>query len=187
MNVSDYKKLGIVLILTAVIVMVSGCTSNNTQTFDKEGLSLEFPGNWNEIPTPSNDQNLANKSGFNIIGVFIEGKEINNYTFIMEIGKANITNTTLTQAADNLNNNYIIEESNQAPIVNRTSLKNGYDTIIFTYNGTGASSNLTVYENTYVFSKDNKTAYYIIFGTPQTNIKENQKTIQKIMDSLTIK
>jgi hypothetical protein len=187
MNVSDYKKLGIIVILAAVIVMVSGCTSNNPQTFDKEGLSLEFPGNWKEIPTPSNDQNLANKSGFNIIGVFIDGEEIANYTFLMEIGKTNITNTTLTQAADNLNNNYIIEESNQAPIVNRTSLKNGYDAITFTYNGTGASSNLKLYENTYVFTKDNKTAYFIIFATPQTNIEENQKTIQKIMDSITIK
>ncbi|AUB58820.1 hypothetical protein BK008_11220 [Methanobacterium sp. MZ-A1] len=183
----DYKTTIIMLILALSVVMVSGCATDNYKTFDKAGLSLQYPGNWTEISAPATDQQLANQSGFNITGVFIDGKSIDNYTFIMEIGVGNITNSTLTAAADNLNNNYIIKEANQAPFVNRTSLKNGYDAIVYTYNATGASSRLTVFATTYVFTKDNKTAYYIIFATPSNNTAENQKVIQNIVDSITIK
>ena len=182
----DYKTTIIMLILLSV-VMVSGCTTVNYKTFDKAGLSLQYPGNWTQISVPATDQQLANQSGFNITGVFIDGKSIDNYSFIMEIGVGNITNSTLTAAADNLNNNYIIKEANQAPFVNRTSLKNGYDAIVYTYNATGASSRLTVFATTYVFTKDNKTAYYIIFATPSNNTAESQKVIQNIVDSITIK
>lgn len=181
----DYKTSIIMLLLAASIVMVSGCASNY-QTFDRAGLSLQYPANWTEISIPTTDQNLANQSGFNITGVFVDGQSINDYTFIMEVAVANITSTNLTAAADNLNNNYIIKEANQAPFVNRTTLKNGYDAIVYSYNATGASSNLTVSATTYVFTKDNKTAYYIIFGTPDIT-EENQKIIQNIMDSVTIK
>ena len=183
----DYKTTIIMLILALSVVMVSGCATLDYKTFDKAGLSLQFPGNWTEISAPATDQQLANQSGFNITGVFIDGKSIDNYNFIMEIAVANITNSTLTAAADNLNNNYIIKEATQAPFVNRTTLKNGYETIVYTYNATGASSNLTVFATTYVFTKDNKTAYYIIFATPSNNTAENQKVIQNIVDSITIK
>lgn len=183
-----YKTTIIMLILALSVVMVSGCTfTGNYKTFDKAGLSLQYPGNWTEISAPATDQNMANQSGFNITGVFIDGQSINNYTFIMEIAVTNITSSNLTAAADKLNNNYIINEANTAPFVNRTTLKNGYEAIVYTYNGTGASSHITVYETTYVFTKDNKTAYYIIFATPSNNTSENQKIIQNIMDSVTIK
>jgi hypothetical protein len=184
--VIDHKGMGIIILMVAFVVMASGCASNY-QTFDREGLSLQYPGNWSEISIPATDQNMANQSGFNITGVFIEGKSIENYTFIMEIAVTNITSSNLTAAADNLNNNYITKEANQAPLVNRTTLKNGYETVIYSYNGTGAASHLTVYVNTYIFTKDNKTAYYIIFGTPNNNITENQNTIQKIVNTITIK
>ncbi|MBI5458120.1 hypothetical protein [Methanobacterium sp.] len=183
----DYKTTIIMLILALSIIMVSGCTTDNYKTFDKAGLSLQYPGNWTQISAPATDQQLANQSGFNITGVFIDGKSIDNYTFIMEIGVGNITNSSLTAVADNLNNNYIIKEANQAPFVNRTSLKNGYEAIVYTYNATGASSHLTVFATTYVFTKNNQTAYYIIFATPSNNTAENQKTIQNIVDSITIK
>ena len=183
----DYKTTIIMLILALSIIMVSGCTTDNYKTFDKAGLSLQYPGNWTQISAPATDQQLANQSGFNITGVFIDGKSIDNYTFIMEIGVGNITNSSLTAVADNLNNNYIIKEANQAPFVNRTSLKNGYEAIVYTYNATGASSHLTVFATTYVFTKNNQTAYYIIFATPSNNTVENQKTIQNIVDSITIK
>jgi len=183
----DYKTSIIMVILALSMIMVSGCTStSNYKTFDKAGLSLQYPGNWTEISAPTTDQNLANQSGFNITGVFIDGQSITNYSFIMEIGVGNITNSSLTQAADNLNNNYIINEANQAPFVNRTTLKNGYEAVIYTYNATGASSGLTVSATTYVFTKNNTTAYYIIFGTPNTNTTENQNIIQTIIDSITI-
>ncbi|MFA0832594.1 MAG: hypothetical protein ACC609_01135 [Methanobacterium formicicum] len=183
----NYKTIIIMLIVALSVVMVSGCTFNGYKTFDKDGLSLQYPGNWTEISIPITDQNMANQSGFNITGVFIDGQSINNYTFIMEIAVANITDSNLTAAADKLNNNYIIKEANTAPYINRTTLKNGYEAIVYTYNGTGASSNLTVYETTYVFTKDNKTAYYIIFATPSNNTSQNQQIIQNIMDSVTIK
>lgn len=183
----NYKTTVIMLILALSVVMVSGCTFNsNYKTFDKDGLSLQYPGNWTEISIPVNDQNLANQSGFNITGVFIEGQSIQNYTFMMEIGVANITNSSLTAAADNLNNNYIIKEANQAPFVNRTTLKNGYEAIIYSYNATGSSSNLTIFISMYVFTKNNQTAYFTGFATP-SNTTENQKTIQNIVDSITIK
>jgi hypothetical protein len=182
----NYKTIIIMLILALSVVMVSGCTFNGYKTFDKAGLSLQYPGNWTEISIPATDQNLANQSGFNITGVFIDGQSINNYTFLMEIAVANITDSNLTAAADKLNNNYIIKEANTAPYVNRTTLKNGYEAIVYNYNGTGASSHLTIYETTYVFTKDNKTAYYILFAT-SNNTSQNQQIIQNIMDSVTIK
>jgi hypothetical protein len=70
--------------------------------------------------------------------------------------------------------------------VNRTTLKNGYDAIVYSYNATGASSNLTVFATTYVFSKDNQTAYYIIFGTPLGDTTATQEIIQNIVDSIKI-
>jgi hypothetical protein len=181
-----FKTSIILAILALVIVMISGCTSSNYKTFDKAGLSLQYPSNWTEISIPANDQNLTNQSGFNITGVFIEGQSIQNYTFMMEIAVANITNSSLTAAADNLNNNYIIKEANQAPFVNRTTIKNGYETIIYSYNATGASSNLTVSITMYVFTKDNKTAYFTGFATPSNNTQQNQKIIQNIVDTITI-
>jgi hypothetical protein len=182
----NYKTTIIMLILALSIVMISGCTGD-TQTFNKAGLSLQYPANWTEIPTPATDQQMANQSGFNIIGVFVDGKSISNYTFIMEIAVANITNSTLTAAADNLNNNYIVKEANQAPYVNRTTLRNGYEAIVYSYNATGASSNLTLFASTYVFTKDNQTAYYIIFASPNTNTNQTRQTIQDIMNTVTIK
>ncbi|OPX58772.1 MAG: hypothetical protein A4E25_01491 [Methanobacterium sp. PtaB.Bin024] len=181
----DYKTYIIMLIIAASIVMVSGCASTY-QTFNKSGLYLQYPGNWTEIDTPATDQDLATQSGFNITGVFVDGQSIGNYTFIMEIGAGNITDINLTAAADNLNNNYIVNEADQAPIVNRTTLKNGYDAIVYSYNATGASSNLTVFATTYVFSKDNQTAYYIIFGTPLGDTTATQEIIQNIVDSIKI-
>jgi hypothetical protein len=186
----ELKTTLIMLLLFIGIVMVSGCTNtSNYKTFDKAGLSLQYPANWTEIATPTNDQDLASKSGFNITGVFINGTSIDNQTFMMEIAVANITSSNLTAAGDKLNNNYIIKEANSAPFINRTTLKNGYETIIYTYNATGASSNLTVLINMYVFTKDNQTAYFVGFATPlnSTNTTENQEIIQKIMDSVTIK
>ncbi len=182
----DYKTTILMLILALSFVMISGC-AGDTQTFNKAGLSLQYPANWTEISTPATDQQLANQSGFNIIGVFVDGKSISNYTFIMEIAVANITNSTLTTAADNLNNNYIIKEANQAPYVNRTTLRNGYDAIVYSYNATGASSNLTLFATTYVFTKDNQTAYFIIFASPNNNTNQTRQTIQDIMNTVTIK
>lgn len=184
---TGFKTFIILIILALGMVMISGCASSNYKTFDKAGLSLQYPANWTEISIPANDQNLANQSGFNITGAFIEGQSIQNYTFMMEIAVANITNSSLTAAADNLNNNYIIKEANQAPFVNRTTLKNGYETIIYSYNATGASSNLTVFITMYVFTKDNQTAYFTGFATLSNNTQENQKTIQNIVNSITIK
>lgn len=182
-----YKTTIIMLILALSVVMVSGCTFNGYKTFDKASLSLQYPGNWSEISIPTTDQNMANQSGFNITGVFIDGQSIKNYTFMMEVAVANITNSNLTAAADNLNNNYIIKEANQAPLVNRTTLKKGYETIVYSYNATGASSNLTVFITMYVFTKDNQTAYFTGFATPSNNTQQNQKIIQNVMDSVTIK
>lgn len=181
----DSKTSIIMLIIAVSIVMVSGCASTY-KTFDRAGLSLQYPGNWTEIGIPATDQELANQSGFNITGVFVDGESIGNYTFIMEVGAGNITDINLTAAADNLNNNYIVEEADQAPLVNRTTLKNGYNAIVYSYNATGASSNLTVFATTYVFSKDDKTAYYIIFGIPRNFTESDQQIIQNIMDSVTI-
>ncbi len=179
----------ILILLIIGIIMVSGCASSSDyKTFDKNGLSLQYPAKWTEISVPANDQQLVNQSGFNITGVFINGTSIQNYSIMMEIAVANITSSNLTAAADNLNNNYIMKEANQAPLVNRTTLKNGYETVIYSYNATGASSNLTILINMYVFTKDNQTAYFVGFATPQnnTNPTQNQQIIQNIMDSVKI-
>lgn len=167
--------------------MVLGCINTNFKTFDKEGISLQYPGNWVEQPIPANDNALANQSGFKIIGVFMEGGGIENYTFYMGIAISNITNSNLTEAAERLNSIFISKEANYAPIVTETTLKNGYESYVYAYNGTGASSGLTIYEKTYVFTKDNKTAYYIMLTTPRSNLGENENIMQKIIDSVNIK
>lgn len=179
------KKSAFSIILAVLIIIVAGFTMNY-QNFNKESISLQYPTNLIEISIPANDQSLANKSGFNIIGVFIEGKEIGNYTFFMEIAIADISNSSLKEATESLNKNFISEEADSSPVVTQTTLKKGYQAYVYTYNGTGASSGLKIYEQTYVFTKDNKTAYFITFAAPRSNMEEILEIIQKIMDSVTI-
>lgn len=179
-------KISVLFLLLVAVVMVSGCTSNY-QNFDKEGISIQYPGNWSENPIPANDQNPANKSGFNIIGVFLEGGTIENYTYYMGVAAGNITNSNLTEAADRLYNNFIIKEANSQPIINRINLKNGYECIVYTYNGTGVSSGQIIYEQTYITTKDNKTAYYVMLTTRRSSGEERNQIFQEIMDSVIIK
>jgi hypothetical protein len=177
----------IILLVAAIVAIISGCTSNNYQTFQNDDISLQYPGNWREQPNPTNDDTLANKSGFKIMKVFLEGKGIEKYTFYMGVAVGNITNSNLTEAADRIYNNFILKEADYTPIITRTTLKNSYEVYIYTYNGTGASSSLTIYEKTYIFTKDYKTVYYVMFATPRSNLEENQNIMQNIMDSVTIK
>lgn len=180
-------KVSIITIIVAILIVVVAGFTTNYQSFSEDGISLNYPNNLIEISVPANDQVLANKSGFNIIGDFIVGKEIGNYTFFMEIAVANITNTNFTEAVNRLNTNFILKEANSAPAFNIKTLKNGYMDYVFTYNGTGASSGLKIYEQTHIFTKDNQTAYYITFATPRTNMDEYVGVIQKIVDSIIIK
>jgi hypothetical protein len=173
------------IIMTVLIVIVAGFTINY-QNFNNEGISLQYPANLNEISIPVNDQALALESGFNIIGVFIEGNDIGNYTFFMEIAIADINNSSLKESAESLNKNFILEEADSTPVVTQKTLKNGYEAYVYTYDGTGASSGLKIYEQTYVFTKDNQTAYYITFAAPHNNMEQTMETILNIIDSITI-
>ncbi|MCE5214326.1 MAG: hypothetical protein LLF83_06355 [Methanobacterium sp.] len=175
-----------ILLLAMVFIMIFGCTSNY-QTFDKEGIILQYSGNWSENPIPTNDNTLANKSGFKIIGVYLEWGTIENYTYYMGIATGNLTNGNLNESADRLYNNFIIKEANTPPEINHTTLKNGYPCIIYTYNGTGASSGQTIFERTYIFTKDNKTVYYVMLTTRRTSGDEKYRVFQNIADSVIIK
>ena len=181
-----------IFILLIVVVGVSGCTSQTTgtnttlKTFSKEGITLQYPGNWSEKPIPANDQNLTSKSGFKMLTIILEGNSLADYTVYMGIGKSNITNNNLSEAADRLYRNYISSESGDYLIKTNTTLKNGYPTIEYTYGGTGASSGKALDCKTYIFTKDNKTAYYIQFATPRGGFLPYKTIFQNIMDSVTI-
>lgn len=168
-------------------MVILAFSTSDYQIFDKEGIYLEYPGNWNENPIPSNDQELAQKSGFNIIGVFLEGWTIQNYTYYMGIAQGDLSNGNLTEAADRLYNNFIIREADDHVEVNIIRLKNGYQTHVYTYNGTGVSSGKKIYERTYIFTKDYKKAYYVMLTSINPSIQENNQIWQSIMDTVLIK
>lgn len=180
-----------ILILLLAVVGISGCTSqtgtNNTmKTFSKEGISLQYPGNWSEKELPKKDQNLTSQSGFKLLTIILEGNNLNDYTVYMGIGKGNINNNNLSEAADRLYRNYISTESGDYLLKTNTTLKNGYQAIEYTYGGTGVSSGRSLDCKTYIFTKDNKTAYYIQFATPRGGFLKNKAIFQGIMDSVTI-
>jgi hypothetical protein len=174
------------------VVGISGCTSqttgNNTtmKTFSKEGITLQYPGNWSEKAIPANDQNLTSQSGFTMLTIILEGNSLKDYTVYMGIGKGTIKNNNLTEAADRLYRNYISTESGDYLLKTNTTLKNGYQAIEYTYGGTGVSSGRSLDCLTYIFTKDNKTAYYIQFATPRGSFLKNKAIFQSIMDSVTI-
>ncbi len=187
-----YAKIYIFLII-AVVVLVSGCTTqtngNNTtsyKTFDKEGISLQYPGNWSEKAIPQNDENLTAQSGFKMLTIILQGDSIENYTVYMGIGKSNITAGNLSEAADRLYKYYISAEAGD--YLNKTSitLKNGYNGFEYVYSGTGASSGKSLDCKTYIFTKDNTTAYYIQFATPKGGFEPYNTIFQSILNSTTI-
>lgn len=187
------KKIYIcVLFLLLLVVTVSGCTSQNTgtnttmKTFSKDGISLQYPGNWSEKQIPQKDQNLTSQSGFQMLTIILEGNSLQDYTVYMGIGKGNLTNGNLSEAGDRLYRNYISTESGDYLIKTNITLKNGYQGIEYTYGGTGVSSGRALDCKTYIFTKDNKTAYYIQFATPRGGFLQYKSIFQSIMDSVTI-
>jgi hypothetical protein len=82
--------------------------------------------------------------------------------------------------------NFIFKEGGNTVTTAQTTLKSGYESYVYYYNGTGASSGRIISERTYVFTRDNKTAFYIMFATPRNSTEENNEIIQKIMDSVII-
>ncbi|MDO5836999.1 MAG: hypothetical protein Q4P17_10860 [Methanobacterium sp.] len=183
-----------VVFLLLAVVVVSGCTTQTTgnnstdanKTFDKAGLSLQYPGNWSEKPIPANDQNLTTQSGFKMLTIVLDGNDIQNYTAYMGIGQSNITAGNLTEAANRLYQYYISAEAGDYSNSTNITLKNGYSGYEYTYGGTGASSGKSLDCKTYIFTKDNKTAYYIQFATPRGGFEPYKNIFQNIMDSVTI-
>ncbi len=190
------KKDGIIISgligILIVVVMASGCTNlaggNNTsyKTFDKDGISLQYPGNWSEKEIPANDQNLTSQSGFKMLTIVLEGNTLQDYTVYMGIGKSNITAGNLSEAADRLYKYYISAEAGDYLNITNITLKNGYQGFEYTYGGTGASSGKSLECKTYIFTKDNKTAYYIQFATPKGGFIQYKTVFQNIIDSVKI-
>jgi len=182
-----------IFLIVALVVFVSGCTSqnggNNTtgyKTFDKEGISLQYPGNWSEKAIPQNDENLTAQSGFKMLTIILQGDSIDNYTVYMGIGKSNITAGNLSEAADRLYKYYISAEAGDYLNKTNITLKNGYNGFEYVYGGTGASSGKSLDCKTYIFTKDNKTAYYIQFATPRGGFEQYNTIFQSILNSTTI-
>lgn len=185
-------KILFVLLIAIAIILVSGCTSQNSnstgyKSFDVEGISFNYPGNWTIKPIPANDLNLTTQSGYKMLGVILEGNEMKDYTVYVGIGKTNMTGGNLTEAANRLYKYYISAESGDYLSKTSITLKNGYTGYIYNYGGTGASSNKSLDSTTYIFTKNNQTAYYIQFATPRGLIEPNKQTIQNIVDSVQIK
>jgi hypothetical protein len=177
----------------AAVLLVSGCTSqtggnNHTtnKTFDKDGISLQYPGNWSEKPIPANDQNLTAQSGFKMLTIILQGNEMKDYTVYMGIGKSNMTSGNLQEASDRLYKYYISSEAGDYFNVTNITLKNGYRGYEYIYGGTGASSGKSLDCKTYIFTKDNQTAYYIQFATPRGGFEQYYNIFQNILNSVTL-
>ncbi len=182
------------MFLLAAVILVSGCTTqtsgNNTttfKTFDKDGISLQYPGNWSEKPIPANDQNLTTQSGFKMLTIILQGNEMKDYTVYMGIGKSNMTMGNLKEAGERLYKYYISAEAGDYFNVTNITLKNGYQGYEYVYGGTGASSGRSLDQKTYLFTKDNQTAYFIQFATPRGGFEPYANIFQSILDSVTIK
>ena len=71
--------LGVLSVLM-VVVAVSGCTSNtNTQTFNGQGISFQYPSDWQQF-TPNNTDasevvHLQITEGTSILGVFVKSDD----------------------------------------------------------------------------------------------------------------
>lgn len=185
----DYKIVILLIALSAVLV--SGCTGQNSnstgyKTFELEGISFQYPGNWTLISTPANDGNLTSQSGYKVLGVIVQGTGLQDYNAILEIGKTSIRGGNLTEAADRLYKYYISAESGDYLNKTAITLKNGYTGYLYTYGGTGASSGKSVDVQTYIITKDNQTAYYLQFGTPKGLFEQKKATFQAIVDSIKI-
>ncbi|MBI5458968.1 PsbP-related protein [Methanobacterium sp.] len=179
--------------LLLAVVVISGCTTqstgNNTssnKTFAQDGISFQYPGNWSEKAIPATDVNLTTQSGFKMLTILLEGNDMNDYTVYMGIGKSNMTAGNLTEAADRLFKYYITAEAGDYLNTTNVTLKNGYSGYEYIYGGTGASSGKVLDCKTYIFTKDNKTAYYIQFATPRGGFESHQNTFQNILNSVTI-
>jgi len=182
-------KISIIFLFVAVVI-TSGCTSQTTEnnkTFDKGGISFKYPGNWSEKPIPANDQNLTAQSGFQMLTVILEGNGMKDYTVYVGVGKSNMTAGNLQEAADRLYKYYISAEAGDYFNATNVTLKNGYYGFEYAYGGTGASSRKALDCKTYIFTKDNKTAYYIQFATPRGGFEQYKTIIQNIVDSVSLK
>jgi len=190
------KKITIfsVVFLLLAVVVISGCTTqstgnnttNSNKTFAKEGISFQYPGNWSEKAIPANDANLTTQSGFKMITILLEGNDMKDYTVYMGIGKSNMTAGNLTEAANRLFKYYITAEAGDYLNTTNITLKNGYSGYEYTYGGTGASSGKALDCKTYIFTKDNKTAYYIQFATPRGGFEPYKTTFGNILNSVTL-
>jgi hypothetical protein len=187
-NASTY-----IILFIAIAVVVAGCTSQtggnnskNYKSFDKEGISLQYPGNWSEKAIPTTDENLTSQSGFKTLTIILEGNTMQDYTVYMGIGKSNITTGNLSEATNRLYKYYISAEAGDYLYKTTITQKNGYQGLEYTYGGTGASSGKSLDCKTHIFTKDNKTTYYIQFATPKGGFEQYKTIFQNIMDSVTI-
>jgi hypothetical protein len=178
-----------ILIVLLAVVFVSGCTTQSTTSlnnFSSDGISFQYPGNWSVKPIPANDLNLTSQSGFKMLGVLLDGNELKDYTAYVGIGKGNLTQGNLTEAANRLYKYYISAESGDYLTKTNITLKNGYKGFKYVYGGTGASSNKSLDSVTYIFTKDNQTVYYIQFAVPRGLLDQNSNNFQRLIDSVTI-
>ncbi len=184
-----YKILILFVLIAAV--SLSGCTSQNSnstgyKTFNVEGMSFQYPVTWNDKPIPANDANLTSQSGFKMLGVILDGNEMKDYTAYVGIGKGNITGGNLTEAANRLYKYYISAESGDYLSKTYVTLQNGYSGYVYNYGGTGASSKKALDSQTYILTKDNKTAYYIQFATPRGGFEQYREKFQSLINSINL-
>ncbi|HMK54398.1 MAG TPA: hypothetical protein VK444_06415 [Methanobacteriaceae archaeon] len=171
-------KLSLIFIVILAI-FVSGCVTPTTN-FSSEGISFQYPAYWNQASIPTNDQVLANQSGFKILGVILESDNLTNYIFYVGVGKSN---NNLEVASLKLYQNFILKNTNST-INTQTMLRNGYPAYVYSYNTQRTSSNRTLVEKTYVFTKDNLTSYYLMFAAPEGYFEE--KKMENLVDSVVI-
>lgn len=126
------KYLLIVLVLVGLVVMASGCTSNQTgnnttKTYSANGITFNYPANWTVINETSNanativaigDANIQNNNTTSGNGIIIEKfPTTDNTTAELQSAKSqfaslNATNNTITIAGVTANETTITTNEN---------------------------------------------------------------------------
>lgn len=153
------KKYISILVVLLVVIVVSGCTSspqtsNQTKTYNANGISFQYPADWNDNAktTPTN---ALNESTLADLG--------NNENRVV-VNKLDIPpsiNVTLEWLAQSHSSYYI--ERNMT-ISNKTITIDGVNAIQI-----DATSKNGKNHGSSIILKKNNTIYYITIGTPENN------------------
>ncbi len=168
----------LIITLLSLVVLASGCVSNNnlnqTKNYSQNGIYFVYNGTW-EIANTSSGNTVAGVGDPNTVNP--QDHEPNTFVLIQ---KPNLTMGTDLQMAYNQNyatffnntSNLKISEAN-ITLNNNTALENTYIT----------TSNGTQIEMMAVWVSQNGQIYVILCGAPPNNFENQQNNFNMIINS----